>query len=69
MKRLPIRIRLTIWYLVVFCIALTAFGFSVWLLVRQRLYAQVHDGLRSEVANLQHYMSAQRPDITRAGLA
>ncbi len=64
MRRLPIRIRLTVWYLVVFSIALGAFGVAVWTLVRQRLYAEVAAQLQSRVSSVEHYMAAQREDIT-----
>jgi heavy metal sensor kinase len=59
MKRLPIRIRLTVWYLVVFTVALCAFGLSVWTLVRQRLYSEVSEQLASRVSSVEHYMAAQ----------
>jgi heavy metal sensor kinase len=64
MKRLPIRLRLTVWYLVVFSVALAAFGISVWVLVRQRLYSEAHEQLLSRVASVQHFMVAQGENST-----
>ena len=64
MKRLPIRLRLTVWYMVVFSFALGAFGVSVWALVRQRLYADVAEQLQGRVSSVEHYMVAQR-DISQ----
>lgn len=64
MKRLPIRVRLTLWYLVVFALALVAFGASAWMLVRQRLYSEVGEQLQTRVAGVQRFMQAQRPGIS-----
>jgi heavy metal sensor kinase len=64
MKRLPIRLRLTVWYLVVFSLALAAFGGSVWVVVRQRLYAEISEQLQQRVGSVQHFMAAQKPNIT-----
>lgn len=69
MKRLPIRMRLTVWYLVVFSVALCAFGASVWTLVRQRLYAEVGGQLQSRVSSIEHYMAAQREGISPARMS
>jgi heavy metal sensor kinase len=69
MRRLPIRIRLTVWYLVVFSIALGAFGAAVWVLVRQRLYAEVAAQLQSRVSSVEHYMAAQRADMDAAHMS
>lgn len=66
MRRLPIRIRLTVWYLAVLSIALGAFGVAVWTLVRQRLYDEVAAQLHSRVSSVEHYMAAQREDISAA---
>lgn len=60
MKRLPIRIRLALWYMVVFSLALGAFGVSAWILVRQRLYAEVAEQLDGRVSSVEHYMEAQK---------
>lgn len=64
MKRLPIRLRLTVWYLVVFSLALAAFGGSVWVVVRQRLYGEISQQLQQQVRSVEHFMSAQKPNIT-----
>jgi heavy metal sensor kinase len=64
MKRLPIRLRLTVWYLVVFSLALTAFGGSVWVVVRQRLYGEISDQLKERAGSVEHFMAAQKPNIT-----
>jgi heavy metal sensor kinase len=64
MKRLPIRIRLTVWYLAVFSVALAAFGFSAWILIRQRLYAEVSEQLQSRLSSVQHFLVAQGENST-----
>jgi heavy metal sensor kinase len=68
MKSLPIRIRLTVWYLVVFSLALAAFGVATWTLVRQRLYAEVSSQLHERVNAVEHYMSAQHAGMTPEGM-
>ena len=64
MKQLPIRLRLTVWYVVVFSLALVAFGTSAWLLVRQRLYADVVRQLQFRTDSVERFMGAQKPAIT-----
>jgi heavy metal sensor kinase len=64
MSHLPIRIRLTIWYLAVFSLALAAFGIAVWMLVRQRLYAEVSEQLQSRITSVQHFIVAQGENAT-----
>jgi heavy metal sensor kinase len=68
MKSLPIRIRLTVWYLVVFSLALAAFGVATWSIVRERLFAEVSHDLRDRVIAVEHYMSAQHAGITPEGM-
>lgn len=66
MKQLPIRLRLTAWYLVVFSIALVAFGASAWLLVRQRLYADIARQLQFRSDSVEHFLRAQKPSLSVA---
>ena len=66
MKQLPIRLRLTVWYLVVFSLALVAFGASAWLLVRQRLYADIARQLQFRSESVEHFIRAQKPGLTLA---
>lgn len=69
MNPLPIRVRLTVWYLVVFSVALAAFGTAVWMLVRQRLYSEIAGQLQARVAAVEHYMVAQHPGMSEAGMS
>jgi heavy metal sensor kinase len=64
MKRLPIRLRLTVWYLVVFSAALAAFGASAWMLVRQRLYRDLANQLQWRADSVERFMLAQKPGLT-----
>lgn len=68
MRTLPIRVRLTLWYLLVFSIALGAFGISAWLLVRQRLYSDMTEQLESRIESVTHYITSQGENASRAHL-
>lgn len=68
MRPLPVRIRLTIWYAVVFSLALAAFSLTLWILVRGRLYDELHDQLEGRIASVQRFLAAQKPDATSGEL-
>jgi heavy metal sensor kinase len=63
MKKVPIRLRLTLWYLSVFSIALCCFGLSVYLLAKQRLYREMSEQLETQISSVQHFIGSQKSTI------
>src|SRR5579872_145407 len=68
MKQMPIRVRLALWYMVIFSVAQLAFGVAAWLLLRDSLYNTVSADLIEHVAAVQFFLSLQRPTSTPAHL-
>jgi heavy metal sensor kinase len=68
MKRLSIGMRLTLWYVVIFALAQTVFGFGMWILLRHHLYDLVDDGLEDQTQDLKNFMQAQKKDASIAKL-
>jgi heavy metal sensor kinase len=62
-KKVPIRLRLTLWYLSVFSIALCCFGLSVYLLAKQRLYREMSEQLETQISSVQHFIGSQKSTI------
>lgn len=64
MKRLSIRLRLTLLYLLVFAAAQFLFGFGMWFILRHSLYRIADDELTNQVDDLQHFLEAQKKDAS-----
>lgn len=60
MTRLPIGVRLTIWYLAIFALGQFAFGAGMWLVLRHHLVGIVDDGLRDEAEDLRRFLESQK---------
>jgi heavy metal sensor kinase len=68
MKKLPIGVRLMLWYVAIFALGEIAFGVSVWFILRHNLYDLVDDGLESQIEDLKNFLGAQKKDATVAKL-
>src|SRR5260221_1727442 len=68
MKSWSIRLRLTLWYLVVFATAQFGFGFGMWFILRQNLYEIADDQLVNQVDDLRHFLEAQKKNASVAKL-
>ncbi|HEV3208131.1 MAG TPA: heavy metal sensor histidine kinase [Terriglobales bacterium] len=68
MKRLPIGLRLTLSYLLVFAAAQFLFGFCMWFLLRHSLYEIADEELTNQVDDLQHFLQAQKQNASIAKL-
>src|SRR5579864_7946784 len=68
MKKLPIGVRLMLWYVAIFALGEIAFGVSVWVILRHNLYDLVDDGLESQIEDLKNFLGAQKKDATVAKL-
>jgi heavy metal sensor kinase len=64
MKRLPIGLRLTLSYLLVFATAQFLFGFCMWFILRHSLYEIADDELTNQVDDLTHFLEAQKKDAS-----
>ena len=69
MRAVSIRWRLTAWYAVVLAAALGLFGGLIWILLRQRLMADLDQELRASAARLQNYFIAEAAETSPAGKA
>ena len=68
MKRLSIGVRLTVWYLLVFALAQSLFGFGMWFILRRSLYEIVDSELTNQADDLRHFLEAQKKDASIAKL-
>lgn len=59
MRALPLRVRLTVWYFVVLCIAFGAFSLLAFFEVRGSIHAAVDEGLRDRAADLRELLERQ----------
>jgi heavy metal sensor kinase len=66
MKRLPIGVRLTLWYVAIFATAQIVFGGLMYVTLRSHLYDIVDDTLHGETEDLQNFLQAQKPGISVA---
>lgn len=64
MRRLPIGVRLTVWYVAIFATAQVVFGGLMWVTLRHQLYEIVDDTLEHQAEDLRNFLMAQRSDIT-----
>jgi heavy metal sensor kinase len=65
MKRnLPIGLRLTLWYLLLFAVAQAIFGLGMWVILRHNLYDIADDALESQIDDVQSMLKAQKRDAT-----
>ena len=60
MKRFPIGVRLTLWYLAIFALGEFVFGMGMWLILRHNLYDMVDDDLENQVEDLKSFLHTQR---------
>jgi heavy metal sensor kinase len=61
MRPLPIRVRLTAWYVLVLCLAFGAFSLLAFFEVRGSIHAAVDEGLRDRAADIQELLERQWP--------
>src|SRR5690348_10714255 len=62
MKRLPIGLRLTLSYLLIFAVAQALFGLGMWFILRQDLYDIADDTLEGHIEDFQRFRRAQSKD-------
>jgi heavy metal sensor kinase len=60
MKRLPIGVRLTLWYVAIFALGELIFGLGMWLILRHNLYDIVDDGIESQIEDLNNWLRVQQ---------
>jgi heavy metal sensor kinase len=58
MKRMPIGVRLTLWYLLMFATAQTLFGVGMWSILHYNLYDIADDALEAQVDDVQRLLNA-----------
>lgn len=63
-KRLPIGVRLTLRYLLMFACAQAIFGLGMWSILRFNLYDIADDALESQIDDVQHFLEASKPDAS-----
>ena len=68
MKRLPIGIRLTLSYLLIFAVAQLLFGLEMWITLRHNLYDIADDTLEGQIDDVQNFLKAQHKDASIAKL-
>jgi len=66
MKRLPIGVRLTLWYVAIFATAQGVFGGLMWVSLRHHLYEIVNDTLQDETEDLKSFLASQKKDASLA---
>ncbi len=66
MKRLSIRLRLTLWYVVIFAAAQAIFGITLWLTLRHNRYDFMDQALQGQVEDLQRFLDSQKPHASEA---
>ena len=66
MTRLPIGVRLTLWYVAIFATAQVVFGGLMFVTLRHHLYEIVDDRLQDQSEDLQNFLLAQKSDATVA---
>jgi heavy metal sensor kinase len=60
MKKLSIRLRLTLWYLAIFAAAQVLFGVAMWLVLRQDLYSIADGALTAQIEDVTHFLKSQK---------
>lgn len=68
MRRPPIGVRLTLWYVAIFAIGQLVFGASMWVILRNNLYDLVDDGVESQFDDLKNFLATQPKDVPAAKL-
>ena len=58
--KLPLKTRLTLWYVTLFALILAAWGFGIVALVRAQLYSGIDRSLEARAAQVTHAMSASK---------
>jgi heavy metal sensor kinase len=67
-KRLSIRLRLTLSYLLIFAVGQLIFGLGMWFILRHNLYDIADDALESQIDDVQHFLEAQYEGASTAKL-
>ncbi len=62
MTRLPIGIRLTLSYFLIFALGQTIFGLGIWVVLRHNLYDLADDALENQIDDVRHSLAAQPAD-------
>jgi heavy metal sensor kinase len=68
MKKLSIRLRLTLSYLLIFAVAQLIFGLGMWVILRHNLYDIADDTLEGQIDDALHFLEAQHKDASLAKL-
>jgi two-component system, OmpR family, heavy metal sensor histidine kinase CusS len=67
-RKLPIGVRLTLWYVAIFAVSELIFATGMWLILRQNLYGIADDSLKVQVEDLTSFLQAQKTNATVAKL-
>jgi heavy metal sensor kinase len=67
-RRLPIGVRLTLCYLLLFAAAQLIFGTGMWFFARRSLYRITDDALQAQIDDLTNFLEAQRKNANVAKL-
>jgi len=62
MTRLPIGLRLTLAYFLIFALGQAIFGLEIWVVLRHNLYDLADDALENQINDVRHSLAAQPPD-------
>lgn len=63
-RRLPIGVRLTLWYVAIFATAQIVFGGLMWVTLRHHLYEMVDENLENQAEDLRNFLLSQKKDAT-----
>jgi heavy metal sensor kinase len=63
--RLPIGLRLTFWYMLIFALAQAVFGLGMWLILRHNLYDIGDDALEAQVEDFQRLLDSHSSDSAK----
>jgi heavy metal sensor kinase len=68
MRRLSIRLRLSLWYLAIFALGELVFGLGMWLMLRDSVLDMVDDDLEIQVDDLSRLLANQPSDASLSNL-
>jgi len=64
MKKLPLGVRFTIWYVAAFALGQLTIGVGAWLMLRHNLYLIIDHSLEYRIEDLRSFLEAQNKDAT-----
>jgi hypothetical protein len=68
MRRLSIRLRLSLWYVAIFALGELVFGLGMWLILRDNVLDMVDDDLEIQVDDLSRLLANQPRDASLSNL-